>query len=94
MSGIKEQFGTADLDEKFKQLIERTSCSVTVGDGLVVYGSIEAVGRVQDYILLDSTHPVEAEDVRRSLARQLQAAEAKIARLQEMIAKIHVEACR
>lgn len=62
------------------RLVE-ADCSVTVGDGLVVHGTVEAVGRVQDYILLDSTHPTEKEDVRRSLARQLQAAEAKLAEL-------------
>lgn len=52
--------------------------AVTVGDGLSVYGTSEAIHRAQNYILLDSTHPVEKEDVRRSLARDLQAAEAKI----------------
>lgn len=46
--------------------------SVTVGGGLEVYGEIPALLRVQDYIMLGSTHPVEREDVRRSLMRDLE----------------------
>ena len=50
--------------------------SLTVGNGLVVYGSMEALGRVQQYILLPSKHSVEDSDVKRGLARDLQATEA------------------
>ena len=53
-------------------------CSVTVGHGLMVSGPIEAIHRVQSYIMLDSRHPIEAEDTRRSLARSLQAAESTL----------------
>jgi len=65
------------VERKRDEAQELTSCAVTVGNGLSVYGTVEAIGRVQDYILLDSRHPVEAADVRRSLARALQAAEAR-----------------
>ena len=68
--------------EEIERLNELTSCSVTVGRGLSVYGTIEAVGRVQTYILLDSNHPVEKADVRRTLARELQAAEARVRELE------------
>jgi hypothetical protein len=40
---------------------------------------------VQDFILLDSTHPQEREDVRRSLMRQLIKAEAEIERLRALV---------
>lgn len=53
----------------------QNDCSIGVGHGLTVYGSIDAIIRVQQYMLLDSTHPREAEDVRRSLARSLRRAE-------------------
>lgn len=55
--------------------------AVTVGGGLSVYGTAEAVHRVQNWIMLDSTHPVEKEDVRRSLMRDLTAAESTISSL-------------
>lgn len=64
-----------DRDAEVNRLRELTSYLVTVGGGHVVYGSTEAIRRVQDFILLDSKHPVEKEDVRRSLARSLQTAE-------------------
>lgn len=60
-------------------LWKKTQVSVTVGSGLRVYGTVEAIGRVQDYILLDSTHPIEKEDVRRMLAKALQKTEADLA---------------
>jgi predicted RNase H-like nuclease (RuvC/YqgF family) len=64
--------------------IAREYCmSITVGGGLVVYGTAEAIGRVQNFILLDSSHSIEKEDVRRSLARDLQAAEARVEKLEE-----------
>lgn len=60
------------------ELRRLTTMGLTVGGGLMVYGHAEAIGRVQNFILLDSTHPVEKEDVRRSLARDLQAAESSL----------------
>jgi len=80
--------------EQIERLNELTSCSVTVGRGLSVYGTIEAVGRVQTYILLDSNHPVEKADVRRTLARELRAAEARARELEgayDMVANWIVE---
>lgn len=67
---------------------EDYAMSVTVGGGLLVHGSAEAINRVQDYILLDSTHPQEREDVRRSLMRQLVEAEAEIKRLNDEIERL------
>jgi hypothetical protein len=55
--------------------------AVTVGGGLSVYGTSEAIHRVQNYIMLDSSHPVEKEDVRRCLMRDLQASESRVAEL-------------
>lgn len=52
--------------------------SLTVGNGLVVYGTIEALGRVQNYILMSSKHPVEASDTKRQLARALASTEAQL----------------
>lgn len=54
------------------------TASVCVGHGLHVFGEMEALGRVQHYIMLDSRHPVEAPDNRRYLMRQLEAAELKL----------------
>lgn len=61
--------------------------AVTVGGGLSVYGTHEAITRVQNYIMLDSTHPVEKEDVRRSLMRDLTAAESRLATLERELAE-------
>jgi hypothetical protein len=69
----------ARVEEERDEARERMSVAITVGAGLSVYGSMKAIDRVQDYILLDSSHPVEKEDVRRSLARDLQSAEALLA---------------
>jgi hypothetical protein len=49
--------------------------SLCVGKGLVVYGEHEAIHRTQGYILLDTTHPIEKEDVKKQFARALQAVE-------------------
>lgn len=65
--------------ERLAELESRFHCSVTVGHGLRVHGPWEAIKRVQTYILLDSSHPVEREDVRRGLARDLQSAEQLLA---------------
>lgn len=51
---------------------------LTIGAGLSVSGSIEALNRVQHYMMVDSEHPIEKEDVRKGLAKALQEAEAKI----------------
>ena len=50
--------------------------SLTVGHGLSVFGSMEALGRVQNYILVASGHPVEQADVNRQLAKALVTTEA------------------
>lgn len=67
----------AEKDATIEKLRAEQSCSLTVGGGLVVHGSIEAIGRCQQWVLLDSNHPQEREDVRRTLMRQLTHAEAK-----------------
>lgn len=67
-------------EAELARLDEQMGMSVTVGGGLSVHGSGDAIRRVQNYIMLDSAHPVEREDVRRSLARDLQKAEATIER--------------
>jgi len=72
----------AEAERRTSKAEALTTMSITVGGGLVVYGDADAIGRVQNYILLDSTHSVEKEDVRRSLMRQLQTAEARIAELE------------
>lgn len=79
----------AKLAEAEREREEKFSVSVTVGGGLSVYGTMEAIGRVQDYILLDSKHPVEREDVRRSLAKALQATETKLAEAERENEKLH-----
>ena len=94
----------ATLDEEFKAILAHAAhhgyqlvsdeqaallgASLTVGYGLVVHGSIEALGRVQQYILLPSKHPVEDADVKRGLARDLQAAEALLAAAHLRIAEL------
>ena len=94
----------ATLDEEFKAIVSHAAnlgyqlvsdeqaaalgASLTVGNGLVVYGSIEALGRVQQYLLLPSKHPVEDADVKRRLARDLQAAEALLAAAHLRIAEL------
>ena len=94
----------ATLDEEFKAIVAHAAnlgyqlvsdeqaaalgASLTVGNGLVVHGSIEALGRVQQYILLPSKHPVEDADVKRRLARDLQATEALLAAAHLRIAEL------
>lgn len=94
----------ATLDEEFKAIVVHTAnlgyqlvsdeqaaalgASLTVGNGLVVHGSIEALGRVQQYLLLPSKHPVEDADVKRGLARDLQVAEALLAAAHLRIAEL------
>lgn len=79
-------------DKEFKELSKRAAnlgyqmvsneegnllgTSLTVGNGLQVYGSIEALGRVQNYILAPSKHPVEEADTNKALARALTQTEA------------------
>ncbi len=94
----------ATLDEEFKAIVSHAAnlgyqlvsdeqaaalgASLTVGNGLVVYGSMEALGRVQQYILLPSRHPVEDSDVKRGLARDLQATEALLEAANKRIAEL------
>ena len=73
-----------NLRERIRQLETRFGGHITVGGGHVVYGTAEALVRVQAYILLDSKHPIEARDTNRYLAKQLQAAEQQITELQAM----------
>lgn len=80
----------ATLRTRCEKAEARLDTSVTVGGGLSVHGTVEAIMRVQDYILLDSTHPVEKEDVRRSLARNLQASEAQCADLAKALEPFEV----
>jgi len=96
--------GQLSLEDEFKALTARAEmlgyqlvsneqaealgASLTVGNGLVVHGSIEALGRVQQYLLLPSKHPVEDADVKRGLARDLQAAEALLAAAHLRIAEL------
>jgi hypothetical protein len=49
--------------------------SLCVGKDLHVYGEYEAISRTQQYVLLDTNHPIEKEDVKRIFARSLQAIE-------------------
>lgn len=72
----------------YQGLHDETCVGVTVGGGLRVYGTSEAISRVQTYILLDSKHPVEASDVRRKLAADLQAADGKIHTLEKQMAAL------
>jgi hypothetical protein len=92
------------LDEGFKAIVAHAAnlgyqlvsdeqattlgASLTVGNGLVVHGTIEALGRVQQYLLLPSKHPVENADMKRELARNLQAAEALLATAHLRIAEL------
>lgn len=83
----------AALKAEVARLEDITGASVTVGAGLRVFGAMDAIGRVQTYILLDSRHPIEANDTRLSLARALQAAEARVAELEAETANMHEEIC-
>ena len=49
---------------------------------------MEALGRVQQYILLPSKHPVEDADVKRGLARDLQAVKALLEAANKRIAEL------
>ena len=94
----------ATLDEEFKAIVAHAAnlgyqlisdeqaamleASLTVGNGLVVHGTMEALARVQQYILLPSRHPVEDSDVKRQLARDLQATEALLEAANKRIAEL------
>lgn len=67
----------ADLPEDVAAKIDPLP-SVTVGFGLSVYGEMAAITRVQTYLLLNSNHPVEKEDIRRRLIRDLDLADKKL----------------
>ena len=66
-------------DEFFDALQEmldtQYGCALCVGNGLSVYGDYDSISRAQQYVLLDTTHPIEKEDVKRIFARSLQAIE-------------------
>lgn len=94
----------AQLDEELKELSKRASnlgyqivsneegnllgASLTVGNGLQVYGAMEALGRVQNYILASSRHPVEQADTNRSLAKALVQTEAQLLAAQDKIEEL------
>lgn len=52
--------------------------SVSLGGGLMAYGSIDAIMKMQDYMLIDSQHPVERNDVARSWCKRAQDTDAKL----------------
>jgi len=73
-----------NLEQRIEEL---TGVRLTVGDGLEVYGTGEAIRRAQAYILMDSSHPSEAKGTARHFASALQVAEQRIRDLQlEMLA--------
>lgn len=65
-----------------QRIDELTGVRLTVGDGLEVYGTYEAIRRAQAFILIDSSHPVEAKDTARHFASALQVAEQRIRQLE------------
>lgn len=67
----KDEFYSA-LQELIDELHGMSLC---VGKGLSVYGDYESISRTQGYVLLDTTHPIEREDVKRQFARALQMVE-------------------
>lgn len=73
-----------------KEQMAALGASLTVGGGLVVYGSIDALARVQQYILLPSKHPIERHDVNVNLARNLQVAEDLLKAAYEKIGELSV----
>jgi len=78
------------FNEEYKALNAEGISHITVGGGLSVCGTWEAIKRVQHYILLDSTHPVEKSDVRRVLMKELEEAEQKILYLQGEVNRLSV----
>ena len=78
----------AELQRRVEEAEEKLGVSLTVGGGLSVHGSMDAIMRVQNYIMLDSRHPIEKEDVRRSLAMSLQAAETRADALQAEVDRV------
>ncbi len=77
-----ERAALTEQAETYEQRIEElTGVRLTVGDGLEVYGTGEAIRRAQAYILMDSSHPIEAKDTARYFATALQVAEQRIREL-------------
>ena len=70
---------SAGDDGELARLRDLTSMRLSVGAGLFVCGSSEAIRRAQTYIMLDSNHPVEKSDNNRYLMRELEKAEALLA---------------
>lgn len=69
----------------FLGALGESEAHITVGGGLEVRGSMEAVSRVQQYILLDSEHANEKKDVNRRLMRDLERAEGRFQELVENV---------
>jgi hypothetical protein len=69
----------AAVTKERDEAVADRAVDLTVGNGLLVYGSAEAIMRAQTYVLLDSKHPQETKDTNRLLARALQAAESQLA---------------
>ena len=69
------------LERERDEAVADRAVGLTVGGGLLVYGSEEAILRAQTYVLLDSKHPQETKDTNRLLARALQAAESQLAEM-------------
>ena len=78
----------ADRDSWKSRYDNLTRCGITVGDGMTIYGDYDAVKRVQNYVLLSSQHPGEAESVNHALMRDLCKAEGKICNLRAQVASL------
>ena len=94
----------AALDREFAEISKRAAAlgyqivsneegnllgaSLTVGNGLSVFGSMEALGRVQSYILASSRHPVEQADTNRQLAKALVTTEALLLAAQDKVEEL------
>lgn len=74
--GISAELESAK--RKIAELEEKLSVGVALGGGLMAYGSLDACSKIQDYILIDSQHPVEKNDMCRAWAKRMQLAEARI----------------
>ena len=79
----------AELAQELNKVRELVQASVTVGHGLKVDGELAAIHRVQDHLLLESTHQDRATDKRLSLVRELHRAEGKLQIIQRMLSAEH-----
>jgi len=81
-----DEYETPTLEEALKAWDRyNNSASLLVGDDLWVFGSQRALARAQIYILANSTHPVERQDVNKYLAAELKNSEATVADLRGQI---------